>query len=267
MGHKHTDRYECVKPGPANPAAGLAAGVLRSPRPSRTLHISNLPADADMTLTIPKDRTPAQARVFEGLARLRTLFPLEQRIRAAPEPVRAAYARVLAHWLRATPPSAPAFDTDALAVLVKLDAVVPEVQGLGCYPFSSIDTGIRVILPGGPVNAMCAIDALAIARLARVRARIDAACLSCGSAITCRVEENGGLDHDQVELARVAWQQADATHASCSRGLCRQIRFLCRACLEPQASECYSLPQAAAIGNAFFHFQSALLAAHAGHGT
>lgn len=217
-----------------------------------------------MTLTIPKDRTPAQARVLEGLAHLRALFPLEQRIHASPQPVRAAYARVLAHWLRATPPSAAAFDTNALAALAKLDAVVPGEQGLGCYPFSSIDTGIRVTLPGGAVNAMCAIDALSIARLARASIHIEANCVACNSAIACRVEENGGLDHDQVEMARVVWQHTVDTHTSCSQGLCRNIRFLCRACPEPETGEHFTLPQAAAIGNAFFRFQSALLAAHAG---
>jgi hypothetical protein len=216
-----------------------------------------------MTLAIPMDRTPAQARVLEGLARLRTLFPLEERLRIAPQPTRAAYAQVLTQWLRATPPSTPAFDADALAALVKLDAVVPEEHGLGCYPFSTIDTGIRVVLPGGTVHAMCAIDALAIARLARARTRIDAECATCGTGIAIQVEENGGLDHDQVDVARVVWQHAGAAHTYCSQGLCRRIRFLCQKCPEPGAGENFTLPQAAAIGNAFFRFQSALLAEHA----
>ena len=210
------------------------------------------------------NRPDPKTVVLEALARLGAQFPLEQRIRAALEPERAAYAQILAHWLRATLPSAPAFDADALAALVKLDAVVPEEHGLGCYPFSTNDTGIRVSLPGGTVNAMCAVDALAIARLARARTHIETACTTCAAAIAFHVQENGGLDHDQVEMARVVWRQASDTETSCSRGLCRQIRFLCRTCPEPQASECYTLPQAAAIGNAFFHFQSALLAAHAG---
>jgi hypothetical protein len=209
------------------------------------------------------DRTPAQARVLEGLARLRTLFPLEERLRHAPQPIRAAYSEVLAQWLRAAPPSTPAFDADALAALVKLDAVVPEEHGLGCYPFSTIDTGIRVTLPGGAVHAMCAIDALAIARLVRARARINTACATCGASIAIEVEENGGLDHDQVDVARVVWQHTETTHASCSQGLCRRIRFLCHKCPEPETGEHFTLPQAAAIGNAFFRFQSALLAEHA----
>ena len=202
--------------------------------------------------------------VLDALARLRAAFPLEARILASVEPVRATYAQILTHWLRATPPLAPAFDTEMLTTLAKLDAVVPEERGIGCYPFSTIDTGIRVSLPNGTVNAMCAIDALSIARLVRAPAYIDAACTSCGISIVIAVEENGGLDHDQVEAARVVWQHARTAHTSCSLGLCRQIRFLCRACPELENGEQFTLPQAAAIGNAFFRFQSALLTAHAG---
>lgn len=210
------------------------------------------------------NRPDPKTVVLDALARLRAVFPLEARILAAAEPVRATYAQVLTHWLRATPSSAAAFDTDALAALVRLDTVVLEEHGLGCYPFSTVDTGIHVTLPGGTVNAMCAIDALAIARLARARTRIDAACTTCDASIAFVVEENGGLDHDQVEMARVIWQHAGTTHTSCSQGLCRRIRFLCRTCPAPNAGELFTLPQAAAIGNAFFRFQTALLAAYAG---
>lgn len=220
--------------------------------------------DLRMLPSLTENRPDPKTIVLDALARLRAAFPLEARMLASGEPMRATYAQVLTHWLRATPPLAPAFDAEALATLVKLDAVVTEESGLGCYPFSTIDTGIRVSLPVGTVNAMCAIDALAIARLARARTHIDAACTSCGASITIVVEENGGLDHDQAEAARVVWQHAETTHASCSHGLCRLIRFLCRTCPVPDASEHFTLPQAAAIGNAFFRFQSALLAAHAG---
>jgi hypothetical protein len=219
-------------------------------------------ADQGMILADTPSRHDPKAKVLEGLARLRAQFPLEQRLHAAPEPVRATYADVLTHWLRATPPPVSAFDAITLAALVKLDAVVPEEHGLGCYPFSSVDTGIRVTLPAGTVNAMCAIDALAIARLARARTRIDATCANCGASIAFHVEQNGGLDHDQVEMARVIWQHARTTRTSCSQGLCRRIRFLCRACPSRDRRTLY--PAQARDRNAFFRFQSALLAAHAG---
>ncbi len=220
-----------------------------------------------MTITVPQNRSEAKTRVLDGLARLRAAFPLEQRVLDATPAARAAYAQLLGDWLRAVPPPSAAIDAALLAQLVQLDAVVPEARGLGCYPFSSVDTGMRVTLPGGAVNAMCAIDALAIARLARARTQIDSSCTACGTGVVIRVEENGGLDHDQVETARVVWRQTSAAQTACSQNLCRQIRFLCRTCPPPQTGECFTLPQAAAIGNAFFRFQSALLATHAGRAT
>ena len=210
-----------------------------------------------------KTRSDTKTQVIEGLARLRALFPLEQRFQEAAATVHAGYAQILAHWLRAVPPPVSICDAGTLNALVQLDAVVADTHGIGCYPFSADNTGIRVTLPGGTVYAMCAIDALAIARLARACARIDATCATCSATITFRVEENGGLDHDQVDLAQVVWRYVDDTHTSASHGLCRHIRFLCNACPVPEASDHFSLPQAAAIGNAFFGFQSALLAAHA----
>jgi hypothetical protein len=213
-----------------------------------------------MTTTVPQDPTDARSRVLDGLARLRAAFPLEQRLLESKPAVRIAYAQLLSHWRLAVCPPDDAIDDALLTELIQLDAVVPQEHGLGCYPFSSNDTGIRVTLPAGTVYAMCAIDALAMARLTRTRTRIESTCTTCGAAIACHVEENGGLDHDQVDLARVLWQSTAGTATSCSRGLCRQLRFLCPACRVPHASDCFTLPQATAIGNAFFRFQTAVLA-------
>ena len=238
--------------------------VLQKRETSRTLPSKHPDRIHDMIHSAPNGRTGAKSAVIEGLARLQAVFPLEERILHAEATVRATYAEVLRHWLRGVPPATATFDQGTLTALVKMDAVVADTHGIGCYPFSAYHTGIRVTLPGGTVNAMCAIDALAIARLARARAHIDAACLTCGTSIALHVEENGGLDHDQVELAQVVWQYVDDTHTSASHGLCRRILFLCRNCPAPQTGELFTLPQAAAIGNAFFRFQSTLLAAHAG---
>jgi hypothetical protein len=211
-----------------------------------------------MTPTVANN-PDARTAVLDGLGRLRTLFPLEERLRSAGGNVRQAYAELLRHWLRATPP-APETIADALrAALLRLDAIVHETHGLGCYPFSARDTGIAVVLPTGKVSAMCAIDALAVARVARAHTQIHASCETCNTSVSCRVQENGSLDHDQAGSAQVFWQAACGTHGSCSQGLCRNIRFLCPDCAPPSAGEVFTLPQATAIGNAFFGFQHALL--------
>lgn len=212
-----------------------------------------------MAPSTAKDRTEARHAVLDGLARLRAAFPLEARVLGAPAALRADYAEVLAHWLTAAIPPAGLIAPDALAALTALDAVVPHERGLGCYPFSARDTGIRVALPQGTVPAMCAVDALAVARLARAPVSIAADCAVCGTPLACRIEANGGLDHDQAGAARVVWKHHCATSGSCSENLCRSLLFLCPACAAPAGGSVYTLPQAAAIGNAFFAFQAALL--------
>lgn len=205
------------------------------------------------------DRQSLRNAVLEGLQRLRTAFPLEARLHTAPMDARQLYGKLLASWLNATVPHASPLDREPLRTLQALDAVVPGPDGIGCYPFSARATGISVQLPGGPVQAMCAIDALAIARLANEIVTVDSTCLHCQVPVAIRLEANGGLDHDQAEQARVVWQATAGEHDSCSAGLCRQIRFLCNHCTPPAGSHCYTLPQAAAIGNAFFAFQPVLL--------
>ena len=212
-----------------------------------------------MNLRMTNARADARSAVVEALARLRRLFPLAERLQSAAPAVSSAYVTVLQEWLRASRPQASLIDRAALDELLRLDTIVQETHGLGCYPFSARDTGIVVTLPAGAVNAMCAIDALAVARIAGTAVQIHAACEACGTPLFCRVEENGGLDHDQADRARVFWQSACASHGSCSQSLCRHIRFLCPVCAAPGAGDVYTLPQATAIGNAFFGFQHVLL--------
>ena len=218
-----------------------------------------------MISSIAQNRPDPKTVVLDALARLRAFFPLEARLLSASEAAREAYAAVLVHW-RQGPPSASSFDAEAIAELIKLDALVLEGNFLGCYPYSTNAHGPRVTLEKRVVHAMCAIDALAIARVAHTHTTIEADCMSCGIPIALAVEENGGLDHDQVELARVAWQQTEVLNSPCSQGVCRNIRFLCPTCPPPDASEVFTLPQAAAIAHAFFRFQSSLLAAQQGLG-
>lgn len=213
-----------------------------------------------MSSTPVTERHESRNAALDGLARLRAAFPLEMRIDAADGTVRRDYARVLTHWLRGSAPPSGLISTESCTTLIALDAVVADGQGLGCYPFSARATGIGVELPGGQVHAMCAVDALAIARLAEAAISIDASCAVCTTPLHLQVEANGGLDHDQIERARVIWKATCATTGSCSNSLCRNLLFLCPTCEPPPGSSCYTLPQAAIIGNSFFAFQRHLIA-------
>jgi Alkylmercury lyase len=230
---------------------------LRQNRVSRTL---NHQTD---TMQIPvEQRASARRAVLDGLEQLRNAFPLEARLRAAPVAARHAYVRLLNHWLRGTVPPLSFIEDAALKALETLDAIVPGPEGIGCYPFSARGNGISVELPGGTVPAMCAVDALAIARLAGQRVAIQASCSVCATPLRMHVEDNGSLDHDQADLAHVVWLQLKQPGGSCSEALCRNILFLCPDCDAPSNSQRYTLPQATALANAFFAFQRPLLADH-----
>jgi len=210
------------------------------------------------------NRTVARNAVLTALERLRAVFPLEARLATADEEIRRGYVEVLEGWRQGAPPLPDQLDAGARAALLRLDAITLDDHGIGCYPFSARDTGIRVQFANHTVFAMCAIDALAIARLVSSTTRIDSTCEACKTMIQVRMEADGSLDHDQVELAQVTWLAGSSEGGSCSEHLCRRLRFLCPHCRPPAGSDGYTLPQAAAIGNAFFGFQRALLQAAPG---
>ena len=233
-----------------------------------------------MKLPFGKPAAQAKAETLDGLHRLRTLFPLEQRVTQAGPAAREAYRELLGHWRLGKNPDPALAANPAVAALAAVDAVVPDAQGIGCYPFSPVATGIRAHYRGASAHAMCAVDALAIARVSDARTRIESVCAMCHAPVAVTVEADGSLDHDRVEAARVIWAQNRGQRRifsspdggnmaasenssltpvlSCSLSLCRAILFVCPRC-EPSEGQLYTLPQATAIGNAFFAFQRRLL--------
>jgi len=205
------------------------------------------------------NRSILRNTVLTALERLRTTFPLEARLSAADAVSRQAYVEVLRHWLRGTPPPMDLISPTTRTTLTRLDAIVPVGAGIGCYPFSARDTGIRVRMADHVVFAMCALDALAIARLAGMSTQIDSNCEQCATPVRLRVEDDGSLDHDQADRVNVAWLSGYARTSTCSEGLCRSLRFLCPTCQPPAGSDSFTLPQAATLANAFFGFQRKLL--------
>jgi hypothetical protein len=204
-------------------------------------------------------RGSARQRVVDGLARLKEAFPLEARIAGAAAPVRAAYTELLRHWAGGRAPDHDIAPADMLTALVEMDAVALHPDGVSCHPFSARPTGIRVGFGGQAAHALCALHALAIPRLLGRTGDITAGCAGCGAALSLRVDDGGGLDHDQIGRATVWWKPLPAGTGHGAAGLHRNSRFLCPVCSAPPA-ELYTLPEAAAIGNAFFGFQRRLLA-------
>lgn len=180
---------------------------------------------------------------------------------AFPE-IQAAYVQVLRHWLeRAVPPRTDIVSAAALDALAAMDAIVVDTDGIGCYPFSTRDTGIHAHIESKSVWAMCALDALAIPRLSHKASRVTARCTVCRCRLTVPVAANGSVEQAASEGVRVVRGPPGSQDGPCCETLCSAIRFLCKHCSVPSGGESYTLPEAAALANRFFAFQVRLLKA------
>ncbi|WP_051516481.1 MULTISPECIES: organomercurial lyase [Burkholderiales] len=209
-----------------------------------------------------ESRLELKAAVTRAQQKLGDEFPLQARIEGAQPTLQAAYAGILGHWVReAAPPAAGIAPQAVLDALSAMDAIVSDEQGIGCYPFSARKTEIRVHFSGRNVHAMCAIDALAIPRMVRHASRITARCVVCRCHLACAVAANGSVEKENQnpEAARVVWEPGAGGGQACCIRLCAGIGFVCRHCTVSPDALTFSLPQAAAVGNAFFAFQRKLL--------
>ena len=204
-------------------------------------------------------RKSLREETLRFLDRLRTVFPLEQRIARADPQIQDAYTLVLTCWMDGRMPPSDFLSPAQLHALHALDAVAPGRDGIGCYPFSADSRGISVLFSGYRVNAMCAIDALAVARLVASAVQVEARCATCLAAVHIEVQADGSLRHDDTPATAVLWKQASRSSGSCSDTHCRDLVFLCEHCKTRGEGDRLTLPQAAAVANAFFGFQHRLV--------
>lgn len=212
------------------------------------------------TLTHSDAPTPShtKAQVLLALDTLQSLFPLEKRINQATPAQRQTYTSILTTWTEGRIPAASLGARHTVQELARLDALVVSTEGIGCYPFSAGASPIQVAFRGVSVYAMCAIDALAMARLVAAEILITSSCQVCGTPLACQVAANGALAHELEQAPRVIWQSEAYGSKHCNQTLCRHILFLCARCAAPAEARVYTLAQAAALGNAFFGFQRSL---------
>jgi len=115
--------------------------------------------------TTAEARTAARTAVVDGLEKLRAAFPLEARVRGASPAAQATYGGVLRAWLAARhrrrrdlPPTRWPNCSGTMRWLRN--------RRPWLLPVQRPQHRHRGAARGGTVNAMCAIDALAVARLA-----------------------------------------------------------------------------------------------------
>jgi mercuric reductase len=212
----------------------------------------------------------ASGKVPDAIARLQTQLPLQSRQARLSEPVRQAHCAILqALAERGEPPT-----DDELAAIVGADRVADVIRELGdadlvvldadrarvvgAYPMTTEPTPHRLALNGTAVNAMCALDALAVAPMYHCQATITSRCGVTGEPIYIEQQD------ERIQLAEpsadvrvgVKWQNPEG-HAAHS--MCLEMVFLADgptselwAKEDPEARTTFTLDEAVAFGAGFF---------------
>ena len=171
-----------------------------------------------------------EARVQQGLSRLTALLPLVQRQSALPEALRGLHRRVLRSFAASGHASAALAEDcgggSALQQLADADLLVLDGGGriVGAYPFTTEATDYRLQLAAVTVNAMCAVDALAVAPVFQCETRIASRCGVTGTPVALRQRGSELLEATPADLrVGVHWREPDTCAA---HSLCREMLFL-----------------------------------------
>ncbi|MHB1566900.1 MAG: organomercurial lyase [Acidiferrobacter sp.] len=205
-----------------------------------------------------------ETAINDTLTRLHAEFPLPARLHHEPQEVQAVYATILHRWIQeGHAPPLRDFVSAIVQRLVERDTIVASPAGLGCYPFSATDTGIRIAYGRHNIHAMCAIDALAIPSLVKDLGIISARCFQCQQPLTVIVNGRGNLLSTIPESILVHYPRGSADSAApCCRTLCPHIVFSCADCTAVDTSGVLAIEEALAVAQRFFAFQIQLLATY-----
>lgn len=223
--------------------------------------------------------------VLQSLTHLQQLLPLKKRQQALSPVVRMVHRAVLRSLAETGRPPRQAeiaamlgskpSAIHALATLGKNDLVIlnapvtldekthrliaPDgVEVLGAYPMTTEKTPHKVEINGHSVNAMCAVDALALSPMFGWDTQIDSRCHVTG--IPIRIRQKGTeitevIPSPEIRVG-IRWQSACAGAA---HTLCTEMVFLDGAETanmwretDPASIELFTLPEAIELGAAFF---------------
>ena len=155
--------------------------------------------------------------------RLNTHLPLGPRQAALDDHLRSVHRSVLHAFANTGAP--PRLDPPDARKLAALDLLVlgEDAVVVGAYPFTTAATDHLVILPRGTTNAMCSLDALAIAPVFWSRTRVESRCAVTGVPIVIEQDGDTVLFADPPEpWIGIRWQDPDG-HAALS--MCQAMVF------------------------------------------
>lgn len=224
-------------------------------------------SECDTSLASGATRLRSMATIDQGLERLGTQLPLAERQAALPPGYAAIHRAILRSFARAGAPPARAElmevaeeDPDVILERLAADDLVVLAGGtvVGAYPFTLETTPHRLIIDGTvELNAMCSLDAVAVASVFDCEVEIRSNCAITNASI--RIHQRGtsvlAADPDGLRLG-IRWIQPTDCAA---HSMCREMVFLADAETaatwrgpDPDAAGIYDLSDGLDFGERFF---------------
>ncbi len=148
----------------------------------------------------------------------------------------------------------------AIQNLAKLDMITLDSDGTinGVYPFSCQQREHKIEVNGFTLNAMCAMDALAISCMFKLKTTIYSQCRVSQTPITIQQNNKNTLCNLDAIYFAINWGASNSTQ-SCSESLCMDMIFLKDADIakkwlnaEPESREIFTLNEAIEFADRFF---------------
>jgi mercuric reductase len=151
---------------------------------------------------------------------------------------------------------------EAVNILQNNDMVVFSCSGqpVGAYPFTMEDREHKISVNGHTVNAMCALDALAVSSMFDLKTEISSKCRATGAPVF--IVQTGKTIENKEEAANIhfgiIWKAASSC-SCCANSLCMEMMFLkdkqiAEAWLAEDSGnrETFTLQEAVDFGTQFF---------------
>lgn len=171
----------------------------------------------------------SEAKVLEALSALVTTARLAARWGGLSPASRQAHQMVLRTFLaNGAPPPISEFSVETLADLERRDLVhVRDGQIALAYPFSSRPTDFEVRVAGVQVHAICAVDALGTAAMARRPADATCICPTCRAGVSLSISPDGlTVEHASRPDPRV-WTGVTDVGACAADSQCKSMLLFC----------------------------------------
>lgn len=204
--------------------------------------------------------------IQDAIDRLDNQLPFRSRQRALPIGYAQAHRAILRSFASHGEPPDPsvigevsgADPADVREMLADADLVVAaDGRITGAYPFTLESTPHLIEFGDVQVNAMCALDAVAVAPVLGLVVVTSSECVVTGTPIRIRQREDA-VETVEPHGLRIGlrWQQPDGCAA---HSTCREMVFLSDAAVaeewrgpEPDSAAIFDLTQAIAVGVGFF---------------